>query len=151
MFVSRRSRQTGVRDTDGKAVHEHLVAAAHDGLWNRFAKLGDRLRLLRLQASEIRAREGAPDVQLAPRTKPGEPTAECRGRQRWVVQGHDDPHAVVAIPRELRQIGRGMHPRQRLLDDAPRRPVDRACGRPGGGDSYEESDEKREASHWRRI
>ena len=42
-----------------------------------------------------------------------------------------------------REVGRGAHLHQRLLDDAPRRPIDGAGGRPGGGDDYEEGDEKR--------
>ena len=66
-------RKPAVRDADRKPVDEHLVAAETTacGIASRSSAIA--LACCRLQAAEIRARERAPDVQLAPRTKPGEP------------------------------------------------------------------------------
>ena len=117
-------RQPRVRDADGEAVDEHLIAPGDGCLWDLLADARDRLRLRSLEPSEVRARERRRDVQLDVGAQPGKPPREGRRGERRIVERHDDAYAIVRGPREAREVGRRSHLLHRLRDD-----VTRACDR----------------------
>ena len=96
-----------VREADGEAVDEHLVAAADGGLGDLGTDARDRLRLGSLQPAEVRARERAREVQLQRSRQAGKPARERRLGERRVVEGDDDSYTVVGARDGARVVGRG--------------------------------------------
>jgi hypothetical protein len=135
--------EPAVRNAHREPVDEHLIAARDHGLRDRRAELDNRTSLRRLERSQVQARERGVHVQLRPRAEPAESAGVGGCRQRRVVKGHDHPHAVAAIPREPREVGRRMHLHKHLLDHASRRSIDGAGRRPGSSDDCEEGGEER--------